>query len=322
MSSYVGNSKQLFDVRQYTFSDGKAAGLRAVDVWNGANLHFTVLADRCLDLYTVRYKNRNMSFLTPSGVVAPSYYDDRGIGWLRSFAGGFLATCGLQNIGNTDETDPTLSMHGRIYNTPAENLSVKLTPSEDAVEISGLMREAILFGVKLKLERTITCRAGSDELELTDHITNIGYERAPISMLYHFNMGYPLLSETAHIVIPATKTLPRDEHAKEGLSEWDKVLPPQNGWTEMCYYHTLAENCFGINNPAIRTSMRISFTSDGILDRLIQWRQFGQGDYVTGLEPASCTLEGRADAVKNGSQKYIDSQATLCNKFKISFSEL
>jgi hypothetical protein len=135
-------------------------------------------------------------------------------------------------------------------------------------------------------------------------------------------MGYPLLSESAKIVIPAAKTLTRDEHAKLGLSEWDKVLPPQSGFREMCYYHTLSENRFGIDNPAIGTSMRISFTSDGLLDRLIQWRQFGCGDYVTGLEPASCTLEGRADAIENGSQKYIDAQATLRNNFKIIFTEL
>lgn len=322
MNKYIGNHRQLFEARQYTMTDGKANGTRAVDVWNGAGLHFTVLADRCLDLYTVRYKNRNMCFLTPVGVVAPEYYDDRGIGWLRSFAGGFLTTCGLQNIGRMDDSDETLSMHGRISNTPAENLCVKLSPEEDAVEISGIMREGILFGVKLKMERTIKCRAGVDEIEMTDVITNLGYERVPISILYHFNLGYPLISEYAKVVIPAVKTEPRDEHAKEGLGEWDKVLPPQHGWVEMCYYHTLSENTFGIDNPGIGTSMRISFESNGLLDRLVQWRQLGEGDYVTGLEPASCTLDGRADAVANGSQKYIEAGATYRNTFKITFSEL
>ena len=87
MNRYIGHPRQLFEAREYIMAGGKAAGVRAVDVWNGAGLHFTVLADRCLDLYTVRYKNRNMSFLTPTGVVAPEYYDDRGAGWLRSFAG-------------------------------------------------------------------------------------------------------------------------------------------------------------------------------------------------------------------------------------------
>ncbi len=322
MNRYIGHPRQLFEAREYIMAGGKAAGVRAVDVWNGAGLHFTVLADRCLDLYTVRYKNRNMSFLTPTGVVAPEYYDDRGAGWLRSFAGGFLTTCGLQNIGIADNSDDTLSMHGRIANTPAENLCVCLSPEEDAVEISGIMREGVLFGAKLKMERTIKCRAGADEIELTDVITNLGYERVPISMLYHFNIGYPLLSETAEIVIPAIKTDPRDEHAKKGLDEWDKVLPPQPGWVEMCYYHTLSENTFGIDNPAISTRMRIYFESDGLLDRLVQWRQLGEGDYVTGLEPASCTLDGRADAVANGSQKYIDAGGTYRNHFKITFSEI
>lgn len=322
MNKYVGNPKQLFEARQYIMSDGKAAGVRAIDVWNGAGLFFTVLADRCLDLYTVRYKNKNISFLTPTGVVAPAYYNDRGPGWLRSFFGGFLTTCGLQNIGVGDDSDETTPMHGRISSTPAENLCVKLSPEEDAVEISGIMREAVLFGARLKLERTIRCRAGIDAIELEDVITNTGYERAPISMLYHFNIGYPMLSEAAEIVIPAEKTIPRDEHAKEGLDEWDKVLPPQPGWVEMCYYHTLSENTFGIDNPEIGARLRISFESDGLLDRLVQWRQLGEGDYVTGLEPASCTLDGRADAVANGSQKYIDAGSSYKNRFRITFSEL
>jgi hypothetical protein len=41
-----------------------------------------------------------------------------------------------------------------------------------------------------------------------------------------------------------------------------------------------------------------------------------------GLEPASCTLEGREDAVANGSQKYIEARSSIVNSFKISFGEL
>ncbi|MBE6670766.1 MAG: DUF4432 family protein, partial [Ruminococcaceae bacterium] len=75
-NKYIGNRMQLFDVREYKFSGGKAEGTRAIDIWNGANLHFTILPDRCLDLFTVRYKNKNMAFHTPNGVVNPSYYNE------------------------------------------------------------------------------------------------------------------------------------------------------------------------------------------------------------------------------------------------------
>lgn len=320
---YIGNPAQLFDVRQYKLTGGRADGVSAIDVWNGSNLHFTVLPDRGFDIYTVRYKNRNMAYHTPSGIVAPSYYSDVRAKWLRSFGGGFLCTCGLQNIGSTDDSDPELSVHGRISNTPAENVCVD--PAEDgmSVTLSGMLREAVLFGSNLTLKRVITCKHGSDAIDFCDTVTNAGYKLEPLSILYHFNMGYPLLSEKAVPYIPAKTTVPRNNHAAGDIENWRAVYSPAAGFEEMCYYHSLKENMIGIDNPEINTSVRIAFESpDGILDRVIQWRMFGAGDYVMGLEPASCTLEGREDAVSNGSQKYIKPRSSIVNRFQITFGEL
>jgi hypothetical protein len=320
---YIGSTVQMFDVRQYKLSGGKSDGVSAVDIWNGSNLQFTVLPDRGFDIYSVRYKNRNMAFHTPSGVVAPTYYSDIRAKWLRSFGGGFLCTCGLQNIGNTDDSDPELTVHGRISNTPAENVCVDIADDGMSVILSGVMREAVIFGSRLTLKRVIKCAHGSDIIEFCDTITNSGYKREPLSVLYHFNMGYPLLSESACPYIPARTTLPRNDHAASDLANWRTVRSPEAGFEEMCYYHFLNENVIGIDNPDINTSVRISFESpDGILDRVIEWRMFGCGDYVMGLEPASCTLEGREDAVANGSQKYIEAHSSIVNSFKIAFGEL
>jgi hypothetical protein len=319
---YISNTSQLFDVRQYKLSGGKSDGVSAIDIWNGANLHFTVLPDRGFDIYTVRYKNRNMSFLTPSGVVAPAFYNDVNAKWLRSFGGGFLCTCGLQNIGNTDNTDSDLSLHGRISNTPAENVCVDIANDGMTATLSGVMREAVIFGANLTLKRSITCKQGCDVIEFCDTITNAGYKREPLSVLYHFNIGFPLLSENAIPFIPAVTTLPRNKHAEEDIENWRAVYPPSDDFEEMCYYHFLSENIVGIDNPDINTSVRIAFeSSDGFLDRVVQWRMFGSGNYVMGLEPASCTLEGRKDAIANGSQKYINAQSSVVNRFKISFGD-
>ncbi|MDD6799998.1 MAG: aldose 1-epimerase family protein [Firmicutes bacterium] len=316
---YVGNTSQLFDVRRYTFVGGKSDGTQAIDVWNGADLHVTLLPDRSLDIYSVRYKNHNMAFHTPSGVVAPAFYSDYLSDWLRSFAGGFMVTCGLQKIGDGDPDDPSLPVHGRISNTPAENLSVDLSDDGLSVTISGLMREAVLFGAKLTLKRSIRLHYGENAIYFNDTVTNQGFERQPLSMLYHFNMGYPLLSESAKVYIPAVKTVPRTAHAASDMN-WGAIPSPISGFEEMVYYHFLSENKIGIDNDAIDTSVRIEFDSpEGILDRAIQWRMFGCGDYVMGLEPASCTLESRADAIANGSQKYIDGRSSIHNNFKISF---
>lgn len=320
---YIGHTSQLFDVRQYKLSGGKADGVSAIDIWNGGNLHFTVLPDRGFDIYTVRYKNRNMSYHTPSGIVAPTYYNDIGAKWLRSFGGGFLCTCGLQNIGNTDQNHPELTLHGRISNTPAENICADISDDGMSVTLSGILRESVIFGSKLLLKRVITCTHGSDVITFIDTVTNTGYKREPLSILYHFNMGYPLLSENAVPYIPAKKTTPRNEHAASDVNNWRAVYSPAVDFEEMCYYHILDKNVIGIDNRDINTSVRILFdSSDNILDRVIQWRMFGAGDYVMGLEPASCTLEGREEAVANGSQKYINAQSSIVNSFKITFGEL
>ena len=319
-AAYIGNTSQIFDVRQYKFTQGKSAGVSAIDVWNGGNLFFTILPDRGMDIYTVRLRGHNMAFHTQSGVVAPQYYSDISGKWLRSFGGGFLTTCGLQNIGSSDGIDPELSVHGRISNTPAENVCVEILPNGSGVIVSGTLREGVIFGSRLVLHRKITCLKGNDAIEITDTVTNEAFTEDAVSMLYHFNIGYPMLSETAVPYIPANKTIPRNGHAATDLENWSVVRSPSAGYEEMCYYHFLRENVIGMDNSQINTSLRIAFDSP-ILDRAVQWRMFGAGDYVMGLEPASCTLEGRADAVANGSQKYIKARESIQNNLKITFGE-
>lgn len=318
MKEYIGHSAQLFEVKQYTLTDGRANGTRAISVWNGAGLTYTLLPDRCLDIADVRFNGNNMSYLTPSGIVNPMYFEADGINWLRSFAGGFLTTCGLENIGSTDDT-PGLTMHGRIGNMPCDNVCCDLAPDGMSATIFGTAKEATLFGCKLTLRRTYECAYGEDKITFTDVITNNGFERIPVSALYHMNLGYPLLSEKAKLVIPSVEVTPRNEHAANHVTDWNKLVPPQHGFEEMCYYHKLSENCYGIDNPAIGVSMRISFESNGLLDRLIQWRMLGECEYVMGLEASSCTLEGRKDAIANGSQKYLEPGQSFTNRFTITF---
>lgn len=321
MNAYVGNPNQLFEVRQYRLTDGRADGTRAISVWNGGDLTFTLLPDRCLDIADVRYRGRNMAYLTPTGIVNPAYFEADGINWLRSFAGGFLTTCGLENVGNADES-LGLTMHGRIGNMPCDNLCCDLAPDGMSAVIAGTAKEATLFGCKLSLRRTYTCACGEDKITFTDVITNHGFDRIPVSVLYHMNIGYPLLSEKARLVIPSDKVTPRDENAAKHIDDWDKLTAPQHGFEEMCFYHKLSENCYGMDNPAIGVRMRIAFESDGMLDHMIQWRMLGQCEYVMGLEASSCTLDGRKDAVANGSQKYLEPGQSFTNRFTISFEAI
>ena len=321
MLKYVNNPNQLFEVRQYTLTDGRAAGTRAVSVWNGGNLSVTVLPDRCLDIADVRYKGKSMAFITSPGIVNPKYFEHDGINWLRSFGGGFLTTCGLENIGVAEEENG-LTMHGRIANIPCENLAVELAPDCMSARIAGTARECILFGVNLALRREFHFACGDDLITFTDTLTNRGFSKVPVCMLYHMNLGYPLIDEDASIVIPSAEVTPRTEAARQNVGRWNRLEPPTTGVEEHCFYHRLSENTYGVDNEKINTSVRINFESNGLLDRLVEWKMCGEGEYVLGMEAASSTIDGREDRRRNGSEKYIEPGQSYVNSFRITFGDL
>ena len=321
MSKYVCNANQLFEVRQYTMTDGRAAGTRAVSIWNGGDLSVTVLPDRCLDIADVRYKGRSMAFITPSGIVNPKYFEHDGPNWLRSFGGGFLTTCGLENIGSAEEENG-LTMHGRIANIPCENLAVELGEDGLSARIAGTARESMLFGVNLHLRRQYRFSYGDSSISFTDTITNRGFEKVPVCVLYHMNLGYPLVDENAKIVIPSAQVTPRTDISRENLDRWNRMEPPTAGFEEHCFYHRLNENTYGVDNEKINTSVRIHFESDGLLDRIVEWKMCGLGEYVLGLEAASSTIDGRKGRRENGSEKYIGPGQSYVNSFRITFEDL
>ncbi len=288
---YIGHISQLFGVKEYEYVSGRARGSRAVDVNNGSGLCFTVGVDRCMDFTSMSYKGVNLSYLAPAGIVAPEYFSDKGLDFLRSFAAGLLTTCGIENSGNPSVSDgENHPLHGRIGNAPAENLCIDIDDSaEPSVVLKGTMREARLFGQNLRLTRKIVCSYGENSVRFTDEIENVGTRDSSLMMLYHFNMGYPLLSEHARFVLPCTGCKPRDSHAADGFDKWSVVEPPVRGFTEMCYYLSLAKDEHGrsfacIYNDALELGLVLRFDAL-LLDHFTLWKQTGETEYVVGLEP-------------------------------------
>jgi hypothetical protein len=120
---YIGDYSQVFGVKEYMYTGGKAHGVKAFDINNGAGLEYTILADRCLDIGKLAFKGVNCSYLTQTGLVSPKYFSGSGQAFLRNFYAGFLSTCGLRNVGSpcTDNGE-SFGMHGLIGNTPGEEV--------------------------------------------------------------------------------------------------------------------------------------------------------------------------------------------------------
>lgn len=291
-SAYLGHPSQLCSAEEVRLQGGKGDGMRLLQIRNAAGLELTISIDRCADISRLIFKGDNMGYFSPCGYVSPSYYDKDGAGFLKSFTAGFLTTCGLTTLGGADEENgELLPMHGTIGNTPCERFWWEET--EDAFVIHAEIPDRRLFDRKLLLRRTITVGKTENTLKLCDTVENQGDTQTPLMLLYHMNMGYPLLSENAIVEVNSREVLPRNERAAEDLDTWNKMLPPTAGFEEQCYYHRFdGAATASICNPDIGKKLTISFDTDRLWN-LTQWKMMGIHDYVLGLEPGNCTPDGR-----------------------------
>jgi galactose mutarotase-like enzyme len=300
MNKYIGHESQLYGVEEHRLVGGRGDGMRLLQVKNGKGLEFTVSADRCADISRLSFKGINMGYFSPCGYVAPSYYDDKESGFLKSFTAGFLTTCGLTAVGSPCEDEgEILPLHGTIANTPAEQ--VYWEQDEQEIRIHALVMDERIFSHKLVLHREIACSLKENRITIRDRIDNRGDGRCPVMLLYHMNMGYPLLSEKAVVYIPSAFVKPRNDHAAEGIEHWQEILPPQPQFEEQCYFHEFDTTNqttgpvigqAGIFNPDINQGLLITFDARN-LHYFTQWKMMGERDYVLGLEPGNCHPDGR-----------------------------
>jgi hypothetical protein len=300
----IGRLEQVAGIEPFVFDDGPARGVRAFRFRTGSGLSFDVVPDRGMDLSFAEHGGTPLAWLSPNGVVAPSFYEPAGEGWLRSFPGGLLVTCGLRNVGPPGEREgEELGLHGRASNIPASRISYDVSwDSEGCIlEARGEIREASVFGPNLVLRRRISARVGEPRVWIEDEIENEGFEPEPLMVLYHINLGWPLLDETSRLVGPGRAgepPEPRDEAARGGLEVWDRFAAPTPGFEERVFYHSPAAGLDGlaearVENPALGLSFSVRFHPEE-LPEFVQWTMTGEGTYVLGLEPATCRVEGPA----------------------------
>ncbi len=304
--NYYGHNTQFFGVEELRLIGGRGDGMRLFQVRNGSGVEFTVSADRCADISRLSYKGVNLNYMGVGGYAAPAYYDDRGDHFLKTFNCGFLTTCGLTNIGIPQvDGDEELPLHGIIGNQPADH--IWFTSDSEKIEIHALIPEMHIFRQKLELERTITCPVGGNTFTIHDRVRNIGSRPEPMLILYHMNMGYPLLSEASVVRVNSVNVIPRTEHAAKDLATWDKMIRPVPNFEEQCYYHEFdgGEALAGIFNPVFGAGLVMRFDS-GNLPYLTEWKMMGEKDYVLGLEPMIATLDGRNALKESGKLPYIE----------------
>lgn len=324
----VGNVAQLGGARRCTLADGPAAGLEAIDVDTGAGLQFTVLPGRGMDISRCSFRGTNLVYLGPVGEVAAAHYDAAGAGWLRSFAAGLLTTCGLSHFGAPcRDGAEELGLHGRIANAPARqvaDLSGFAADGTYEIVLRGIVEEAVIFGHKLRLERTIRTRIGATSLVVDDAVTNFGFKPSPLAILYHINVGYPLLDGGASIIVNSDDVAARDAASEAGLADRLKVADPRADFVEQVFHYRFPgrEAALGaVVNRSLHGGLGLYVKTDPReLPLLNNWKMLGCGDYVVGLEPANAPVATRPELRERGLLPTIAPQET--KRFRVEIGVL
>lgn len=312
----IGDVSQLAGMKKYELLDGKGRGVRAVDIWTGTGFCFTVILDRGMDISRASYCGKSLCWRSSIGEVHPHFFEPEGLGWLRSFLGGLLTTCGLTYCGAPcEDKGEKLGLHGRISHVMADKVSLEEKWEKDDYElsVSGLLRESVVFGENLVLRRKIHTRLGESRLWIYDVVENVGFERTPFMLLYHINGGFPVVAEGSRLISPSLEVIPRDEEAKKGKENYDKFTSPIPGFKEKCYYHKMKEDSSGQVSCAL---INENLAGDGFgfyikyrkeqLPQFIEWKMMGEGTYVVGMEPANCLVEGRDKEREQGTLKFLE----------------
>ena len=330
LEKWVGHLDQLAGVRAVELADGAERGVRAFQFWTGSGLEFTVLADRGLDVGSARYRGVPLAWRSPVGDAHPAYYEPQGLGWLRTFFGGLLVTCGLDNVGAPSrEGSEEFGLHGRFSHLPARNLSwgAEWQGDDYVLWVSGDIWQWRMFGENLVLRRTVRTALGSSEIQLEDRVTNAGSRAEPLMILYHVNLGWPLLGPSSTIEAKTGRVEPRDERAAQGLHTWNRFTPPAPGFVEQVYYLDVEAGKDGwaevaLVNPELGNGVAfvVRYQSSN-LPRFVLWKMLAPREYVVGFEPANCLVEGRASERARGTLQQLQPGETKTFRLSLSVSE-
>lgn len=292
----IANLDQLASATLSSVVGGDADGCRALDLRAAGGIDLRILPDRGFDLGPAWFRGVPLAWISSGGQRAP-LDSPNGEAWIEAFGGGLVTTCGLRNVGAASEGH---GMHGRYSHIRASGVGTDRGFEDGDVVLTAraTIDEVEAPSAHLRVERTIRTRTGTGLVELTDVTTNLGIGIEPAPLLYHVNVGVPLFDEGARVEIDSEEVLPRDADAEQGGGFWMAPQRPEPGASEMVFEHRVRPDPSGwaaasVVNPSVGLALDVRWRR-AELPRFHQWIQPRRGFYVVGLEPANCSVLGRA----------------------------
>ena len=300
-------SAESWKISRRLLRGGLSDGVDLIEIDNG-QMRLLVLPTRGMGIWKAKAGDETLGWQSPvRGPVHPKFVpltDPDGLGWLEGFDE-LVVRCGLESNGapEFDEQGRLLySLHGKIANRPAHFVELTVDDVARTITLRGLVEETRFHFQKLRLEATVTLSMDSRTFTIQDRVENYGGTPAEMQMLYHINIGEPLLVPGSQIVAPiqviqaSNDQASNDQASKDAKTcteDWGLIGPPVAGQPEQCYFlklradkandtQVLLKNANGSAGTAIafNTSTLPCFTV---------WKNCvaSEDGYVTGLEPGT-----------------------------------
>jgi hypothetical protein len=311
----VGRLEQVAGVRLVTAGDGIERGVRLIEFRTGSGFAFDVVVDRAFDIGNCSMNGVPMAWISPPGFVGPWFAETEGFGWFRAFPGGMVSTLGLDHtlVAGVDtaaqfnqphlKPTETYPWMGRLWTLPARLTGYGETwinDDECILWAEGVVQQAAVFGENLTLTRRIESRIGESSFRIHDEVVNTGHTPNTHMLLYHCNVGFPILDEGSQILVPGPG-VPTDPLPPGDYRRFEAPIP---NLTERCFEHDLVTEPdgtvpVGIVNRRIGIGVYQLFNK-GQLPHQTTWRMPGEDHYVVAIEASTNRDAGRWDARERG----------------------
>lgn len=291
-----GTSQLGFELTQ--FDNGRSNGVKQLKLRCGTKT-LDIIPTRGMGLRQA--ENHGVRFGWDSPILGPVHpnwvplAEPSGLGWLEGFDE-LMARCGLSSNGAPDfgESGQVLwPLHGRIANLPATEVTVDIDEQAERITARGIVSESRFHFYNWQLTTEISLRMDSDEIEVTDRVTNLSDRYCTFQMLYHNNFGMPVLAAGSRLHAPARRVVPRNQHAAQSISRWNEYQAPDPDFAEEVYFLDLAsdeddQSFVLLTNLDESLGASVRYRTANLPCFTLWKNTVGSADgYVTGLEPGT-----------------------------------
>ncbi len=228
--------------------------------------------------------------------------------------------CGLESNGVPDfhrHGQLRFPLHGRIANLPAYRVVAGIDVETERLFVRGSVEECRFLHQKLRLTVEYSAPLAGNSIMWHDHVANISRVPAVMQMMYHTNIGHPLLRPGWQLRAPVARLCPRDEFAiHAGVENWHTYPAPQDDSWEQVYFLEMLGDDRGdtqvlLHGPSEELGVGLHYNCRQ-LPYFTQWRntQAIEDGYVTGIEPGTNFPNPRSFEERHGRIVSLSPQAS------------